>query len=312
MTDTPPVLVNGTLCVDTLSFPDGSRHEDQSGGAGMYFALAARLLAPVRLLGAVGRDYPQLFLDQMCEAGVDTTGVVRRDGPTFRWHGDYHDDLDDRDTLVVDFDPNVEAPPPLPPHYADTRYVFLGVNAPENQLALRRKLPDARLVLADTIDLYVHKYTDALLAMLREIDGLLINEHEAFDLTGHRDPADAAEAILDLGPRFAVVKRGPRGSVLRTRGTPDAVVIPPCPPDRLVDPTGAGDSFAAGFLTHLATHETGGRSHPTVQTLADAGEAGAVMASFTLEGVANARLLTLTRREFDARRDAHRRHGPNE
>ncbi len=295
---TPPVLVNGTLCVDTLEFPDGSRYTEQSGGAAVYFALAARLLAPVRLLGAVGRDYPEAFVDHLRDAGVDLAGLVRRGGKTFRWTGSYHHDLDDRDTLGLHIDPAVEALPPVPEAYRDSRFVFLGVNAPENQLALRRALPAAQLVMADTIDLYVHQHAGALLEVLREIDGLLINEHEAFDLTGRRAPEDSAAAILELGPRFVVVKRGPRGSLLRHRDEGRALPIPPCVPDNLVDPTGAGDSFAGGMLGRLAQRNA---TADDIDTLAEAARYGAVMASFTLEGVATSALRALTRAAFDAR-----------
>ncbi|MEM7576823.1 MAG: PfkB family carbohydrate kinase [Planctomycetota bacterium] len=316
MPDAEPMLVNGTLCVDTLSFADGSRHDEQSGGCGMYFSLAAAAIGqPVRLLAAVGDDYPPAFVDQLEQARVDTLGLIRRPGPTFRWHGHYHDDLDDRDTLGLDFDPAVEALPELPGAWADTRYAFLGVNAPENQFALRRQLPGANLVLLDTIDLYVHRHRDALMEAIAASDGLLINRHELTDLAGievSSDPGDARVAservfaeLPDAALRFVVVKNGPTGSVVCVRGEAP-VHVPPCAPDRLIDPTGAGDTFAAGMLAYAATHGLSRDTPDLVSHLPRACDWGAVLASFTLEAVGNGRLLTLTAEQFRERLDHHR------
>ncbi|MEM8494805.1 MAG: PfkB family carbohydrate kinase [Planctomycetota bacterium] len=313
---TTPVLVNGTLCVDTLSFADGSRHDEQSGGCGMYFSLAAAGIdQTVRLLAAVGADYPGPFVAELADAAVDIRGLDRRPGKTFRWHGHYHDDLDDRDTLNLDYDPAVESLPELPGAWADTRYAFLGVNAPENQLALRSALPHADLVLLDTIDLYVHKYRDALMKAVAASDGLLINRHELTDLAGvavsteSADAQDAAQRVFDelsaaSSLRFIVVKNGPAGSVVCVCGHAP-VVVPPCPPETLVDPTGAGDTFAAGMLAYAAKHGLS-RDTPDLATrLPEACGWGAVLASFTLEAVGNARLLTLTPDQFHARRAAY-------
>ncbi|MEM8781777.1 MAG: PfkB family carbohydrate kinase [Planctomycetota bacterium] len=313
---TTPVLVNGTLCVDTLSFADGSRHEECSGGCGMYFSLAAAAIGqPVRLLAAIGEDYPEPFVRQFEDADVDTLGLTRRPGNTFRWHGHYHDDLDDRDTLGLDFDPAVEALPRLPRPWADTRYAFLGVNAPENQFALRSQLHDADLVLLDTIDLYVHKYRDALMKAVAASDGLLINRHELTDLAGvavSSDPDDAqaaaehvfAELPASSSLGFVVVKNGPAGSVVCFRGHAP-VAVSPCPPAVLVDPTGAGDTFAAGLLAYAARHGLSRSDDELPEHLATACGWGAVLASFTLEAVGNARLLTLTPEQFEARRAAY-------
>ncbi|MEM1446647.1 MAG: PfkB family carbohydrate kinase [Planctomycetota bacterium] len=313
---TTPILVNGTLCVDTLSFADGSRHDEQSGGCGMYFSLAAAAIdQPVRLLAAVGADYPEPFVKQLEAAAVDTLGLDRRTGKTFRWHGHYHDDLDDRDTLNLDYDPDVESLPQLPGGWADTRYAFLGVNAPENQRALRSALPQAELVLLDTIDLYVHQYRDALMEAIAASDGLLINRHELTDLADFEvsiDPADAqiaSDRVFDeLGPntslRFVVVKNGPAGSVVCTPGS-QPVSVPPCPPEVLIDPTGAGDTFAAGMLAYAAKHGLSRDTADLVSHLPGACGWGAVLASFTLEAVGNTRLLTLTPEAFHERRAAY-------
>lgn len=321
MNDAEPILVNGTLCVDSLSFADGSRHDEQSGGCGMYFSLACAAIGqPVRLLAAVGHDYSPTFVEQLESAGVDTLGLAHRAGDTFRWHGHYGDDLDDRDTLHLHFDPAVEALPELPEAWADTRYAFLGVNAPDNQLALRKQLPGDGLVLLDTIDLYIHKHRAALMPAIAAADGLLINRHELTDLTGCSvsiDPADASAAsqrVFDELPeaplRFVVVKNGPAGSVVCVRDQ-EPVVVPPCAPDVLIDPTGAGDTFAAGMLAYAARHGLTRHTPDLQRQLPGACRWGAVLASFTLEAVGNGRLLTLTPDAFHQRLESFSQtHGP--
>lgn len=306
----PPVLVNGTVCVDHLDLPGRPTLRDMSGGAAMYFALAARFDAPVRVLASAGRDYPEHFRQHLVDAGVDLAGFVLRDGATFRWHGRYHDDLDDRDTLMVEYDPAVEALPEVPAGYRDSRFVFMGVSDPVNQLALLDAFPGATLTLADTIDLYIHReqYRPNLLRVLERVDGMLINRHEAADLTGlpaSEPPGDLAAAVLGLGPRFVVVKLGPAGSVLRHRDGLE-VVMPACsptPPAGVADPTGAGDTFAAAMLARLARRCVTAPGEPADSpgALRDALAHGAVMASFTIEGVGNTRLLTLTSDELAER-----------
>ncbi|MEM9883432.1 MAG: PfkB family carbohydrate kinase [Planctomycetota bacterium] len=285
----PGVLVNATLCIDTVEVPGVGRVDGVLGGAAAYFTAAARRYGPVRVLAAVGSDYPHDLWQKLQTLGGDLAGVARRPGRTFRWRGRYQPDLQNRDTLVVDFDPAVEAMPPLPPGWEASAYVCLGVNAPANQLRLRDSLPNTRLAVLDTIDLYVNQHRDDLLRAIAAADGVVINDWEAARLTGHDDPAAAARRLLDLGVAFAVVKQGAAGSHLATPN--DVWHCPACRVDRLVDPTGAGDSFLGAMLGHLAAHHA---SLHDPAALRHAVAHGTAAASFTIEAFSLDRWYHLT------------------
>lgn len=303
-----PVLVNATLCIDTIEVPAASggldRVEGVVGGAAVYFAAAARLFGPVRVLGAVGDDYPEVLWEQLEALGVDWSGVVRRPGRTFRWHGRYHADLKHRDTLGVDFDPVVEALPALPEAWRDTKYVCLGVNDPKSQHQLRAQFPDqlpgagvgAGVTVLDTIELYVMRHRRALVEAIGRVDGVVVNDWEAQQLTGEADAARAAKSLLSLGPRFAVVKCGGAGSVL-ARGEE----VWPCPAvrvERVVDPTGAGDAFLGGLLGYLASV---GADAEDAEAIKQAIIHGTVAASFTIEAFSIQRIAAVKREVFDER-----------
>ena len=293
------VLVNATLCIDDVEVPDGGGFRgvrNVLGGAAAYFSAAARLFGPVRVLAAVGEDYPPELWDRLLGLGIDPLGIARRPGKTFRWHGRYHADLKHRDTLLVDFDPAVEAMPPVPGSWRDTDYVCLGVNAPENQLALRRAFPDARLTVLDSIDLYVMKHREALLRAIGAVHGVVINDWEASRLTGQDDAGAAAEALRAMGPRFVVVKRGEQGAVLAEAGG-----LWDCPAfgeAAVVDPTGAGDSFLGGLLGYLGSINAQADDRRALQT---AVMHGTVAASFTIEAFSLDRIAEVTREAFDRR-----------
>lgn len=290
------VLVNATLCIDDVEVPGVGEVRNVLGGAAAYFSAAARLFGPVRVLAAVGDDYPPELWEQLLALGIDPAGIARRPGKTFRWHGRYHADLKHRDTLLVDFDPTVEAMPTVPEAWRDSPYVCLGVNAPENQLKLRRSFPGAKLTVLDSIDLYVMKHREALLEAMRNVHGVVINDWEAARLTDHEDAVRAAEALRGLGPAFVVVKRGEQGAVLA-----DAAGAWACPAvavEKLVDPTGAGDSFLGGMLGYLAS--VGAEADDTA-ALRTAVVHGTVAASFTIEAFSLDRIATVTRDEFDER-----------
>jgi len=290
------VLVNATLCIDTVEVPGRGKVTDILGGAAAYFAAAARLFGPVRVLGAVGDDYPDELWQQLEALGLDLSGVVRRPGQTLRWHGSYHADLKNRDTLVVHEDLAVEAIPPLPDAWRDTRHVCLGVTQPTNQLALQQQFPAAKLTVLDTIDLYVMKHRPKLLEAIRGVHGLIINDWEAARLTGEENAERAAERLLDLGPRFVIVKRGEHGATL---AHPQGVwACPAFPVEHVVDPTGAGDSFLGGLLGHMAERNAGPDDFETLQ---QAMRYGTAAASFNIEDFSLRRLAQTSRNELDQR-----------
>jgi sugar/nucleoside kinase (ribokinase family) len=273
-----PLLVHATLCLDDLDVPGVGSVRGVLGGAAAYFAAAARRFGPVRLLAAVGEDYPDDRWQELLDLGIDPAGIVRRPGKTFRWHGAYHDDLKHRDTRLVAFDPAVEALPDLPTGWEDTTHVCLGVTDPRNQLALRRRLPHAKLAVLDTIDLYIQQHRGDLRAAIAAADGVVVNDTEAGWLTGATDPAAAATKLLAFGPRFAVVKAGAGGAVL-AKG--DATwPCPAVPIEKGIDPTGAGDAFLGGMMGHLASTDADAENDAALRRGI---VHGSVAASFTIE-----------------------------
>ncbi len=290
------VLVNATLCIDTVEVPGRGKVVDILGGAAAYFAAAARLFGPVRVLGAVGDDYPDELWRQLEALGLDLSGVVCRPGRTLRWHGSYHADLKNRDTLVVHEDLAVEAIPPLPEAWRDTPHVCLGVTQPTNQLALQRQIPGAKLSVLDTIDLYVMKHRPMLLEAIRGVHGLVINDWEAARLTGEDNAEQAARQLLDFGPRFAVVKRGEHGAILAHPG--GVWACPAYGVKHVVDPTGAGDSFLGGLLGYMAEQDAG---PDDFELLKHAMLHGSAAASFTIEDFSLRRLAVIDRGQLDER-----------
>ncbi|MBB6431563.1 PfkB family carbohydrate kinase [Algisphaera agarilytica] len=292
----PGVLINATLCIDTVEVPGRGKVVDILGGAAAYFAAAARFYGPVRILGSVGSDYPDELWQQLQAMGLDLSGVERRAGETLRWHGSYHADLKNRDTLVVHEDLAVEAIPPLPDAWRDTAYVCSGVTQPTNQLTLQSQFPDALLIVLDTIDLYVREHRPKLLEAIAGAHGLVINDWEATQLTGEADATEAAQKLLGLGPRFAIVKRGEFGAVLAH--SEGVWHCPAYPVKDLVDPTGAGDSFLGGFLGYMAEQNADAEDFTAIQ---QAMRHGTAAASFTIEDFSLRRLADLTREQIDER-----------
>ncbi|MGY8753689.1 MAG: PfkB family carbohydrate kinase [Phycisphaerales bacterium] len=293
-----PLLVTGTIGIDTVHTPI-AKAEKVSGGSCAYFAAAAAFYhSPVRIVGAVGGDWPEGHASLLESIdGLSLEGLERRsDSKTFAWGGRYFDNMNQRETLFTELGVLEEAPPEVPSSYADSRLIFLANSHPSVQLDLLQKFPDRQLAVADTMDLWINIARDELLALFKEIDGLIINDSEAEQLTEISNPITAARAIIEMGPSFVVVKKGEHGAVLVHK---DGIAVVPAFPleiDGVVDPTGAGDSFAGGFMGYLAA--SGELDFPTMQ----AGMAwGTVTASFTLGSFGLDGLCSTTREDLDAR-----------
>ncbi len=296
------LIVTGSIGIDTIDAPTGTV-ENVLGGSCVYFAAAATFFTPVRLVAAVGDDFPDACGRVFEHFHIDTAGLERRAGSkTFRWHGRYHDDMNVRDTVEVQLGVLAETIPGVPPQYRDSRYVFLANTHPAGQLQLLASFPDARLVVADTMDLWIAHEKPVLLELLRKVDGLVLNYEESFQLTGKSNIVLAGEAILDMGPRFVVIKKGEHGAFLLHR---DGVAALPAFAARdVVDPTGAGDSFAGGMMGHLAAL---GNDEVSVAALRKAMAYGTVVASFTIESFSLDRLQEITRADIDRRLADYRR-----
>ncbi len=289
-----PLIVTGSIGIDSVHTPTGTA-EDVLGGSCVYFAAAASFFGPVRVVGAVGDDFPDHFLEVFQHFKIGLNGLERRMGSkTFRWRGKYHENMNIRETLEVDLNVLGEAQPPVPDEYRDSRYVFLANTHPAAQLELLDNFPDRALAAADTMDLWIETERPTLLELLKRVDGLVLNDAEALMLTERTNLVRAAEAILQMGPRFVVIKKGEHGAMLwHTHGQ---VVLPAFPARDVIDPTGAGDSFAGGMMGYLAA--TGDLS------LAGLGRSlayGTMTASFNIEAFSLDRLKQVSRGDLDTR-----------
>jgi sugar/nucleoside kinase (ribokinase family) len=299
------LTVTGTIGIDTVHTPDGQHREGILGGSGVYFAAAAGLYTPVGMVAAVGDDFPAEFCEQITGlSGVDTAGLETRAGSkTFRWGGKYLADMDHRETLFTELNILIEDPPPVPSAYADCPVVFLANMHPGVQRALAAQFPASRLVVADTMDLWIESARVEFEALLGDVDGLVLNFDEAEQFTDQRNPVTAGRKLLEYGPRFVVVKKGEHGAILVHRD--GIAALPAYPAEIVVDPTGAGDSFAGGMMGSIAAGLAGGgaaeKDPGEFETIRRAMAHGTVVASFTIEQFSLGRLGTLTKAELDTR-----------
>lgn len=299
------LTVTGTVGIDSVFTPDGEHREGVLGGSGVYFAAAASFYTPVGIVAAVGEDFPEEFRGQIDRfAGVDTAGLETRAGSkTFRWGAKYLEDMDRRETLFTELNVLIEEPPVVPPAYADCPVVFLANMHPGVQLRLAKQFARKRLVVADTMDLWIDTTRAELEVLLSEVDGLVLNYDEAELLTGNRNTVTAGRHLLDFGPRFVVIKKGEHGAVLVHRD--GLAALPAFPSERVVDPTGAGDSFAGGMMGSIAAEVAkggkAGEDPGSFESVRRAMAHGTVVASFTIEQFSLGRLRQLTKSELDVR-----------
>ena len=284
------LLIVGSVAFDTIHNHLGS-HPRILGGSGLYASLAASQLAPVRLVGVVGKDFPREAVDLMRARGIDTTGLEVADGETFHWEGRYADDLASRETLQTDLNVFADFEPKIPAAFADTPYIMLGNIAPQLQLHVLEQVTDPKLVIADTMNLWIDTALDALKELLTRVDILVINEEEARQLTGFHHPLAVAEGLRTMGPETIIVKRGEYGALLFL--DEEIFCAPAYPLKTVSDPTGAGDSFAGGFLGYLAE---AGHSD-----LRQAVIAGSSTASFCVQDVGIGALVELSRDDIESR-----------
>ncbi len=289
------LIVTGSVGIDTVETPDGRRADEVLGGSSIYFAAGASYFTSVRLVAAVGDDFPDHLAQKFDHFDVCTHGLEKRAGSkTFRWHGRYHENMNDRDTLQVDLNVLGEALPPVPESYRDSKYIFLANTHPAGQLALLDQFPDRKLVVADTMDLWIETERDLLLQLLQRVDGFVLNDSEAKMLTEENNVVRAADKVLAMGPTFVVVKKGEHGAILRHRDGTGA--LPAFPATQVVDPTGAGDSFASGMMGYLCEQDD-----VSVGAIKRAMAYGTVVASYTIEKFSTDRLAEIDRSHIDAR-----------
>jgi sugar/nucleoside kinase (ribokinase family) len=287
------ILVVGTVAFDSIETPSGSA-ERVLGGSASYFAMGASFFAPVRIVGVIGKDFPEEHLDLFARRGIDLQGLKRESGETFHWRGRYHEDLNVRDTLELHLNVLSGFVPRLPESYRDADYVFLGNIDPEMQLEVLSQLRCFRLVACDTMDHWINASPQPLRKVLGKIETLVVNDSEARLLSGEHNIVRAARAILKMGPKTVLIKRGEYG-VLQFSDSA-IFAVPAYPLEEVFDPTGAGDSFAGGFFGQLARSGDAGEGG-----LRRAIVYGSVVASFTVEDFGLRRLSALTMDQIEER-----------
>jgi sugar/nucleoside kinase (ribokinase family) len=272
------LLVTGSIGIDAVETPSGARQE-LIGGSAVYFSYAASFFTPVSLVGVVGEDCPPSLLKVFEGRPVDTSGLeIRKGSKTFRWRGSYLKNMNEAVTVEVDL----------------SRHVFLANTHPRLQRQTLQSLRAPELIVADTMNLWIETQRPELMELLKHIHGLVLNDGEARLLTQKQNLIEAARDVLKLGPRFVIVKKGEHGCLMVTRQ--ETFVLPAFPADRVVDPTGAGDSFAGGMMGYLATQ---GNFSPA--TLKRALAFGTVAASFTIADFSLDGLKAATRDAIDQR-----------
>ncbi len=287
------ILVVGTVAFDSIETPYGSA-ERVLGGSASYFALAGSFFAPVNVVGVIGRDFPESYLDIFKRRGVNTEGLMRGEEETFYWRGRYHEDLNVRDTIEVHLNVLSGFVPRIPASYRDVDYVFLGNIDPSMQIQVLDQLKRARMVACDTMDYWIQGSAGPLREVLSRVEALVINDSEARLLSGDHNIVRAARAILKMGPKTVLIKRGEYG-VLQFSDS-SIFATPAYPLEEVFDPTGAGDSFAGGFFGQLARS----RDHSD-RGLRRAIVYGSVVASFAVEDFGLKRLTTLSLADIEER-----------
>ena len=282
------VLVVGSIALDTVKTPV-EEHADLLGGSASYAAVGASFFSPVNMVGVVGDDFPKAHLEYFKSRRIDLAGLQIVPGKTFRWSGEYMWDLNTRETRSVELNVFEHFTPKLPATYEATPYVLLANIGPNLQSHVLDQMPRAKFVIADTMDLWINIAKDDLLALLKRVDMLILNDGEARQLTGLTSLIKAGAAIRQLGPRYVAVKKGEHGCLLF--GDDQFFSCPAYPLEDIHDPTGAGDTFAGGLAGWLAAQD---RGELNFERLRKAVVYGSVLASFSVERFSLERMRTLS------------------
>lgn len=290
------LIVVGTMAFDAIETPFG-KVDKIIGGSATYVAhTASYFLKPIQQVSIIGEDYPKEELNELTERGVDLAGVEHVKGKkSFFWKGKYHLDMNSRDTLITDLNVLADFKPVIPDSYQGTEFLMLGNLDPEVQLSVIRQLKTRpKLIVMDTMNFWMEIAMPKLTEVLQEVDALLVNDSEARQLSGQFSLVKAAREIMKMGPKYLIIKKGEHGALLFHQN--QVFFAPALPLEEVFDPTGAGDTFAGGFIGHLA--KTKDLSFNNMKTAIIVGSA---MASFCVEKFGPERLRTLTKEEIDTR-----------
>ena len=300
------LLVTGSLGIDNVTTPHGSV-TNVIGGSAIYFSWAAAAFSKVRLVAVVGEDFPKEFESAFAHPNIDIAGLERRKGSkTFRWTGSYDPTMNDATTVEIDLNVLIEKGPTVPEQFRDSQTVFLAATHPALQLDLLSQLKAGggpKLAIADTRGVpWITEFRGELLGALKQMDGLVLNDHEARQLTQKVSLVECLPLIQaylkPTGPKILIIKKGEHGCIAAF--DKEIFSLPAYPTGNVIDPTGAGDSFAGGLLGYLA-NEVAANKTLTTNTLKNAIAAGTIMASFTIEDFSLGRIAKVTKAEVDQR-----------
>lgn len=287
------LLVVGSIALDTVETPFG-REENILGGSASYFSLAASMFTDVCAVAVVGSDFPEEHLELFRSKGISLDGVNRESGNTFRWEGKYGYDLGEPETLGTHLNVFENFKPSLPENYRDIEYVFLANIDPELQLSVLNQVKKPKLVACDTMNYWIQNKPEALKEVIKNVDVLMLNDSETRILAKEPRITHAARMVLELGPSMLIVKRGEYGAIMFSKE--GIFWAPSYPLEEVIDPTGAGDSFAGGFMGYIAGHNISDHSGYKSAVVF-----GSVIASFTVENFSVRKLAQLKRSEIDKR-----------
>jgi sugar/nucleoside kinase (ribokinase family) len=290
------LLVVGSVAIDNVETP-GGHSAGELGGSAVYFSFAARSFGPVRIVGIVGEDFPAEYERRLAARLGHLSGLQRVPGETFRWHGAYAGRMEQAETLDVQLNVFGDFEPTIPTAYCDSRYVFLANGSPVTHMHALNQMTAPQFVMADTMNFYIANERDDLMALLQRIDTLVVNDAESLQLSAAPDLITAGRWICAHGPSTCIIKKGEHGALLFNDGT--IFTLPALPCERVVDPTGAGDSFAGGVMGYLA--DRCGGDAPDDDALRHALAYGTVAASFALEGFGPWVFETMQRADIDRR-----------
>ncbi len=287
------LLVVGSTAFDSIETPFG-KAADCLGGSAVYCSMAAALFTEARLVSVVGKDFPAASRELLRQKNVRLDGLQEMPGKTFRWSGRYSADMNSRETLHLELNTFADFRPQVPATFRDSSFVFLANGAPETQMAVLAQMSNSTFAVADTMDFWIETKREALLELLRKVDGVILNDQEIKLLTGESNLIRAGRKALVLGPKLVILKKGEHGCFLFSNFFHHA--LPAYPTDRVVDPTGAGDSFAGGFMGFLAECDS-----LSLWNMKRAIAYGTVTASLTVEGFGVHALAGATREQVERR-----------
>ena len=292
------ILVVGSVAYDSLKTPSGERGR-VLGGSATYFSIGASLFDHINLVGVVGEDFDEADFNLLGSRDISLEGLMRRAGKTFFWKGEYGENLNEAITHDTQLNVFAEFNPEIPESYLDSDTVFLGNIHPALQLQVIEGVRDGCFIACDTMNLWINETRDDLVKVLARTNLLFVNEGEVKQLTGESNTIRAARLTLEMGPEVVCVKRGEYGALIMDRE--HIAMAPAFPVTGVVDPTGAGDTFAAGFMGHLARSGT-----RTFTVYRDALKVGTVLSSFDIEDFSVERLKTVTMEDINRRLEEYR------